>query len=486
MRRNVPAAQPGTGQRSETSPPKEEKEAKAQKETVVGVRPRGNSISGKVVSEATGKPVENARMYLHYAVTHGSIFINTAGDGTFVFKDIPKGPYSLRMSHTAGYQDAIYNPEGKPGPWPQFSLEDGEQRTGIVLKAKEACRVSGKIMGEDGKIPENVDTLTVLAWFKRADGKGYENQQAPVNRADGSYLIDGLHDKPVYVMAINWRAAKEGHACPPIYYPGLFSRDDAKLITFDKSRVVHDVNIMLRKEGGLVIEGTVRDEAGRPIPEAFVVVDRPDMLFDFNTAYTDKEGRYQIQGMGSGEFLIHVDAVHRGFVRLRSPIHLDSTGTRTQRDFTLARGVLILGKLVDEKGNDWEIGQSYGWANIIEDLPDDQPETSSMFSLTAFRNKYRPQDTGTGSGGSFVLGEGGYESGEMIFPTKSTFIIQGMMPGHTMIGFSPNKVGQKVVKILHDDQDIMKSGINTQPDQEVKDVTIVIGAKQENQYSPVH
>ena len=163
-------------------------------------------------------------------------------------------------------------------------------------------------------------------------------------------MIDGLSGKPVYVMAINWRAAKEGNALPPIYYPGTFSRSDAKQITFDKSRSIEHVDIRLRKEGGLILAGTVRDEAGKPVPEAFVVVHRRDMLDDFVTAYTDAQGHYQIQGLGDGEFLVHVDAVHRGLVRTRTPIDLDKTSKKTKRDFTLARGVLISGKFVGRAG----------------------------------------------------------------------------------------------------------------------------------------
>jgi beta-lactamase regulating signal transducer with metallopeptidase domain len=449
------------------------------KEKVMGVRPQGNcSISGKVVSDATGQPIAHARLYLFYTPTHAAIFVYTASDGTFIFKDIPKGPFSLETSHTAGYQAEVYNPEGKPGQFRQFSLEDGEQRSGIVLKVKQACRVSGKIVDENGKIPEDIDTLTVLAWFKKDDGKGYENVQARVDRSDGSYLVDGLSDTPVYVMAIDWHAAQRGDAYPPIYYPGTFSRNEAKLITFDKSRSVEGINITLQKEGGLVIEGTVRDESGKPIPEAFVVVHRRDMLFDFVTAYTDEQGRYRMHGLGSGEFAIHVDAVHRGFVRTRGPIDLDDSRKTTQRDFTLARGVMISGKLVDEKGNEWQIGESFGYAHIIEaPTPKDQQKAQGSFSLTGFRNKHRPDDSKRSSGGSFALGEGVYESSQMIFPTKSTFLIQGMMPGRTMIGFSPNKEGQMVVKILHDGQDIMDETFNTKPGQEVKDVTIVIGTK---------
>jgi beta-lactamase regulating signal transducer with metallopeptidase domain len=478
-----------SGQRHDLYPLAPEKDATAKKEAVGTPRPRGHcSISGKVVSATSGEPIKGARIYLHYGVTHGTIFVNTAADGTFVLKDIPKGPFSLASTHTAGYQKANYNPEHNPGPWPEFSLKDGEHRSGIVLKAKQACRISGKIVDEKGHVPENIDTLTVLAWFKQDDGKGYESEQARVDWKDGSYLLDGLADKPAYVMAIDWQGAKQGNALPPIYYPSTFFRGDAKLITFDKTRSADNINITLRKEGGLMLEGTVRDDTGKPVSEAFVVVHRRDMLFDFVTAYTDQQGHYQIQGLGDGQFLIHVDAVHRGLIRTRTPLDLDRTNRKTERNLTLPRGVLISGKFVDEKGKVWRIGESYGVAHVIEEKPKKEPGKSKpeknleqdgygSFSLTHFWNKHRPADILEGSGGTFFLGKGNYyEHGDMLFPTKSTFVIQGMTPGHTVLDFGPKKERQKVVKILHDGQDVSKSGIDTKPGQEIKDVAIVIGS----------
>ena len=449
-------------------------EFRSQKEIIrssVG-RPGGScSLSGKVVSAETGEPVGHARVYMFYLGTHAPIFINVASDGSFVFKDIPTGPFSLRTTNTAGYQDADYNPEGKLGRLPQFSLEDGEQRSGVILEAAPAFRISGKVLDENGNLPANIDGFLVKAWAKKKDNNGYETagRHVPVNRADGSWSIDGLDGRAVYVMAINWRAARQGNAYPPIYYPGTFSRNEAKLITFDKERDVKNIDFRLQKGGGIVLDGIVTDETGKPVPEAFVVVHRRDMLFDFATAYTDEKGHYEIQGLGEGEFLVHADAVHRGLVRTRVPIDIDGASQKTQLDLKLKHGVTISGKFVDVDGNEWQIAQSHGSANIK-----DRQGPSSSFSLTDFRNKYRPKNASRGSGGEFYSGEGDYEGGSMIFPTKSTFILQGLIPGQTLITFMPKKEGQKVLKILYNGQNIMNSGLKTEPGQELKGVTIVI------------
>ena len=470
-----------SGQRYEIYPLEEIEDTYSQTEyTGQGrVRPKGNcSLGGKVVSAETGDPVDHTKVYLFYLGTHAPIFINVASDGSFVFEEIPTGPFFLRTINTAGYKDNIYNPENKSGSYPSFSLEENEQRSGIVFELEAACSISGKITDENGRLPPDIKTLTVVAWFEKEDGSGYKNKQVRVNRLDGSYFIDGLNRKPTYLMALNWRAAREGNAYPPIYYPGTFSRDEAELITFDDQWDAKNVDIQLRKTGGIVLEGTVTDERDEPVPQAFVVVHRRDMLFDFVTAYTDEQGIYQIQGLGDGEFLVHVDAVHRGFVRTRIPIDTDSSARKMQLDFALKQGVMISGKFVNEDSEDWQIGQSHGNANVTvqSELNSDPGEcTTTSFSLTNFRNKYRPNDAQDSSGGEFYSGEGDYVGGNMIFPTKSSFILRGMMPGQTMISFSPKKEDQVVKKILYNGKNIMETGIETKPGEEIEDVTIVIG-----------
>ena len=435
-------------------------------------RPQGDcTIAVKVVAEATGNPVPDARVYLFYPPTSHAMFVNTDNDGTHIFENMSTGPYSLRTINTAGYQDAHYDPEDKGHPSAMFSLKEGEGRREIVLKLKQACRISGKVVDENGTVPEDAGQLFVSAWFKADDREGYENKYAVVNGSNCSYVIDGLSDKPAYVMVENQRAAKEGDSLPPIYYPGTFSRSDARLVTFENGRSVENINIMRRKEGGQRIAGTVRDEAGKPVPEAFVVVHPRDMCGGLATAYTDPEGHYQIQGLGEGEFLVHVDAVHRGLVRTRMPIRLDKTTKKTELSFTLHQGATISGKLVDENGRDWKVARNLVGRAIVGASDRDG------FGLTNvdFRNKYRPRNRDGMARGWLYFGKGDYPDGELIFPTNSSFIIQGMMPGHTT--FRLEYPPQKIAKVLHAGQDILDSGIDTEPGQEIKDITIVI-AKQ--------
>ena len=83
--------------------------------------------------------------------------------------------------------------------------------------------------------------------------------------------------------------------------------------------------------------------------------------------------------------------------------------------------------------------------------------------LTDFRNKYRPKDVREGSGGGFAPGKGDYDDGEMIFPTKSTFILQGIMPGHTIVKFFSPERRPESRENPPSRRDIMESGITPNP-----------------------
>ncbi len=464
-----------SGQRHEIYQLKEDEEVEAQTETVgpSGRRPKGNcSIGGKVISAKTGEPISHAKVYLFCLATHDAIFIDVSSDGSFEFKDIPAGTYSLRTINTAGFQDAIYNPENRYGQYPKFSLKDKEKRTDLLLKAKPAYSISGRVLDENGE-PLRDRTIWVLAWVELDEPEGNLNRYNIVEQtritSDGAYLLGSLDERPVYVMAIDWKSPEKDEFYPPCYYPGTVARNEAKKVRFDEGKSVDGIDIHLKKKGKFILEGVVKDEeTSKAVPKALVTVHHRDMLFDRVTTYTDEQGRYRIDSLGTGIFLVHVDAKPSGFVRARKPVTIDAATKTSRLDFTLKPGVMISGKFVNENRDDIQIGPNayglayrYGYTN---------PETMSW---SGARNKYGTK--GRAGSSTFNGGQGDYEEEYMDFPTPSTFIIEGIIPGRTVFRFHPKTEGQIVKDILYNGRSIMETGLETKPGQEIKDVTIIIG-----------
>jgi beta-lactamase regulating signal transducer with metallopeptidase domain len=446
----------------------------AQAETVMGDRPTGNcSLGGQVLSAETGKPIGQARVYLFYQVTYAAVFINTDDNGRFEFKDIPTGPFSLQTSHVSGFQDVVYNPLSVPGQFPQFTLNEGEKRTDLVLKVEPACSISGRILDENDTPCKDSD-LTVMAWVevdKQGNGNRYKIAGQTQLTADGSYLLDGLDNRPVYIMALDWRCQEKDSFYPPCYYPGTVARDEAQMVNFNNGSSVKNIDIVLKKKGNFVLEGAVTDATtGKAIPKTLITIHHRDMLFDRVTTYTDEQGRYRLDSLGAGDFQVHVDAKPWGYVRTRIPVTLADLLKTVQLNFTLNPAAEISGKFVDEQGRPAKLGSNaYGLA-YRQGYPN--PECMEWSGAC---NKYSEKGTTGNVGNVFTGGEGDYEEEYMAYPTPGTFVIEGMMPGHTVLSFHPKLDGQVVKAILYNGQDVKETGLETKPDEVIEGVTIVVG-----------
>lgn len=435
-------------------------------------RPNGTcSLSGQVVSADSGEPISHAEVYLFSNATFDAIFIHAASDGSFLFKDIAAGSYSLRTTNTAGYQDVSYDPEGRADQRPSFTLKDGEQRAGIVLKPKSAGTISGVVRDESGK-PLSNEQIWVVAWQEKdtpdSVGTTLEIATQTIIKADGSYVLDNLDARPFYVMAMDFRSEDKDDYWPPCYYPGALDRSKAQKVLLDKGKSADNVDIRLQKHGEFTLQGTITDQiTGSPIEKALVVVHHRDMLFDRVTTYTDAQGRYRIDSLAPGEFLVHVDAKPFGFVKHRQPLTINAEKKESRLDFSLKPGVTIRGKFVDTTGKEMQFAKpAYGLAYRLG-YPN--PETMSW---SGSNNRYGTAERKNHA--TFNPGAGDYEEEYMDFPTPSTFIVEGMLPGQTVLLFHPQASDLVVQSILYKGQDIINTGLDTQADRQVEDVTILI------------
>lgn len=296
--------------------------------------------------------------------------------------------------------------------------------------------------------------------------------QSRVDMRDGSYRIGGLDGQPVYVQFIDWNSQSKDNPYPPVYFPGTFVREKATKVTFDKNgeTEIENVDIPLRKTGGLVLEGTVSSrDTGKPIPQTLVVVHHRDMMFDRATAHTDAQGHYRFECFGPGEFQLHADATPQGFVRTRKLVTMTDAAPITRLDLTVMTGAAVSGVFVQEDGTPWHVyAKRIGFLHRAGFNPEGG-EFSGVWS------RYAPSHPRFGSVVYFP-GEGDYEQESMGFPDDSSFVVTGMMPGQAMFNFNPFTDGKQVVRIDYEGKDILRDGLNVEPKQVIEGVKIVIGA----------
>lgn len=441
----------------------------SRQKTVMGEWPTGQcSISGKVVAANTDQPLADARVHLFYDGTFASILVDSATDGTFEFQNIPSGKYHLQTSRVRGFQDAVY-PENNSDDFPQFTLTEGEHRTNILLKPKPAYSIAGTIYDENDEPLKDSSRMRIIAWAesdKEAGGLYWFNVTSQARIAsDGTYLLDGLDGRPVYVMAKDDKY-ENTDAFPPCYYPGTVARDEAVKVTFDTEQSAEGIDIHLTKQGAFTLEGVVTDETtGKPIVNSLIIVHRRDMLFDYIVSYTDRDGKYRIDSLTAGDFLVHVDAKPWGYVRTRKPMAITTEKT-TYLDFTLRPAAKISGRIVDTDGDPVQVSsRAYGLA-----YRNGYDETNSWGGPA---NRFS-HDDGRPGGHKLSGGQGDYEEEYMVFFTPDTFVIEGMMPGETMLRFDPKSQNTIVKAIMHNGMDIKDTGLETEPGQEIRDVKVVL------------
>ena len=434
-----------------------------------------SSIRGRVRRRARDSQIGHAKVCLS-SEEFGSWVVEVEDDGGFNFAGIPSGVYTLRTTETFGYKDTYYNPEKTLAEQPTFELKYSELKwVDIEVEpVRPYRRISGRILDEDGKPIANSQRLRVSAWVQKPQGywKGhYRRISSSWVNEDGSYLLKELDGRPVYVQVLYWDVPTKDDVYPPRFHPGAFSRNAAKLVTFGDEDIIENVDISMQRTGGLVLEGLVTDQkTGQPVSEALVSIFHFDMLFDLFYGYSDEQGRYKIEGLGEGKFIVHVDAVHKGFVKTRKRVTIEPEAKKTQLNLTLRRSVTISGRFVDYEGNPWQVGRSDGRAYI-----EGKPRGSTGRAIR-YPNKYAPSHLSEASSVSSEEGEGDYPSTDMVFPTQSSFLLPAVMPGKTLFDFHPpSGKGERVLKILYQGRNILGTGLVTEPEQEIKDVTIVIG-----------
>lgn len=282
----------------------------------------GAVVVGRVV-DGSGSPVEGANVnawpQTPGVMPEGYNAISRA-DGTFRLEGLPAGTLGLNA----------WNGTGNGAQASVTNLQAGEVREGVELKLGLGVEVSGVLVDDQGRPARQKQIL-----LQNTNGGG---NTATTTDSDGVFKVSGLRAGPVRISAGDWQNNVElGTATAP----------------------ATDLRLVWKEPPLLVIEGTVLDAQGRPVPLCRVSVQsaqsgQPAMMFwDANGGGQVVNGWFRRQATGKGPWTVSVSGATDGEGRAlnlkprKVPVEDPKTGPIT---ITLEAGLAVGGTVLDPSG----------------------------------------------------------------------------------------------------------------------------------------
>ena len=322
---------------------------------------RAESIRGQVVDTRTGVPLRRARVVVSVAQRPvDSVF--TDDEGRFAIANMPARPLTVRATK-AGYAVSL------------MTLPADGAQTDLMFAMVKSAAVSGRVLDTTGGPSYGVYVRAQML-LPPASVRPRESTQFFI-QTDllGEYRLGGLPAGRYEIVAARIRADKALSGRPE---EQLFGPSDAldmarptivSLAAGDEARDV-DFSIAaapetcpsgpsVRPAPGAVtasIIGRVTAATGEPIACAAVRVVTPDVYVP--AVYTDRQGRYAIEGLPAGSLIVEARKLGQGSIYYGQrrpsdaevPIALREGQRRTGADLVLPGLGIISGTIVDEYG----------------------------------------------------------------------------------------------------------------------------------------
>ncbi len=300
-------------------------------------------------------------------------YVETDGLGRFRLGGLPEGQYDIFANlQTGGSAD------------PALDIQTGRADVEIVLKPTQALL---------GEVRSSVS------------GRALERFYLAI-QADAAQMQEARSRRQVMTQWQNWIQAPDGRfeitVAPGRYQvvakaPGHQPRVLERVVVEELVPPV-PLDIVLDAGGG--IEGTLRDLEGRPLPNAYVharlfrggVTRQSDWMLGANDQ-TDDRGRFFLEGLGPGSYIVQANMGRRGSATARVSV----AGAEMVRcDLALVPTGTLLLKAIDEDGKPvpgvhfqfMDDDQGWvGWAGETDQNGEarSQPMRAGAANLTAYQ-----------------------------------------------------------------------------------------------------
>jgi protocatechuate 3,4-dioxygenase beta subunit len=338
---------------------------------------RGGHLEGVVVDEATGKPIEGARVAIYVgsfnfgrgrarpdekAATDTRL---TDAQGRFRFEALTPGPAAAGVVKAPGYVSRTYSQWIPPAvTWPAIVADETQT---VEVRLRRGGTVRGRVTSVEGGEPiQGAEVSVMQTDFMAAMGSFVAGLPTSVSAADGGFEIPGVPPGKYRLLAVadgfTPSTAGEGVEFEMPEGGGVVERDAA-----------------LRSAG--TVEGVVRAPDGTPLAGVSVRLRpgptqdrraRMDMTRRFLAAVhspadlTDEGGRFRMDGVSTGDkWVAHAESEE--YVGGESkPFELEP-GEVEAVEITMQAGGALRGRVVDESGR-WLQGVRIQVGALSDDL----------------------------------------------------------------------------------------------------------------------
>ncbi len=257
-------------------------------ETLTGVDivlSRGASISGRVLTSDTGKPLLGAKVYVRGPKRREA----TSGeDGTYMCSALRQGQYDVRCEPPEG----IARTYGQPR---KVSVGRDEQVMGIDFSFVSGTSISGRITDT---AMNGIEAARVQA---SSQTRGRFSQSEAKTDAQGNYRLTGITRNASWLIHVRAKG-----------YGGVSSRP----IPVSADGDVTGIDFVL--ESGATVSGRVVDTNRRSLPNGRILLSlqQGGLGGPVPSGDVDANGRFEISDLGPGTYQFQVSIDRRGSYRM--------------------------------------------------------------------------------------------------------------------------------------------------------------------------
>lgn len=280
-----------------------------------------SSISGQVLSAATGEPLRKASVTLSRLDAQQSAprVKEVDASGGFLFEELEAGRYYLSASRN-GYTTQTYGakrPGGRTGN--PITLAARQEMKDLRISLTPHGVVMGRIVDEDGEPRAGVPVSAI-----KSSWQGNRRQMAPYANATtndlGEYRLYGVPPGSYWIQAARPRdfslsAPEASFSARPeldyvtTYYPGTIDASTAAPVTVSSGLELRGIDIKMAKARVVRVRGTVVQSGGGAAMRSFLMMMPKDRGWNASlemrqAMVIDAKGSFEFRGVTAGQYII--------------------------------------------------------------------------------------------------------------------------------------------------------------------------------------